>query len=107
VLGEWNDEKPSLILRNTGDAGRWLAIGAPPATQVEVYRAGGLADRSQLLGDVTIGSSTGFGAGTPATASFGLGDAATVDVRVTRSGRTTSIRGQPTDRMVSLPCPPR
>jgi hypothetical protein len=106
VLGEWYDEKPSVILRNTSDTGRWLGVVAAPTTRIEVYRAAGLGDRSQLLGDVTIGSSTGFGAGAPSIASFGLGRADTVDVRVSQSGRTTTIRGQPTNREIALACPP-
>ncbi len=105
VLAEFDDKKPSLILRNASDAGHWLGISAAPTTLVEVFRANGLGDGSQLLGDITISSSTGFGAGEAPIAWFGLGSANSVDVRISQSGRIiASIRGQGADRLISLAC---
>lgn len=106
VLGEFVDTKPSLILRNRTGAGHWLAVSARPSTRVAVFPTGHLGDRSQLLGDVSIGSSTGFGAGEAPIAWFGLGSADAVDVQISRSGRcTTIIRRQTADRLISLRCP--
>ncbi len=111
LLVEWYPEKPSLLLRNTSASGGWLQVsydGSPGAgigTRVEVYEAGGLGDPERLLGAREIVVSFGYTSGVEPVAHFGLGEAATVDVRVIPPYRADPIdlEAVAADRHIRLP----
>jgi hypothetical protein len=108
-LVEFDQERTSVLFRNDGDAGHWLGVQLGPAgtdgigASVEVYRAGGLGDPAQLLGAREITASTGFSSGSLPIATFGVGDATDVDLRVeVGGGEPVELRGVATDRLVDI-----
>jgi hypothetical protein len=108
-LVEFEQQRTSPLLRNGSDTGHWLAVqvGASGAdgvgAAVEVYRSGGLGERSQLLGAREITASTGFGSGSLPVARFGLDGEAEVDVRVdARTGDPIELRGVTADRLIDV-----
>jgi hypothetical protein len=100
VLVDFDAARPSLILRNTSNAGHWLGVESPVGARVEVYRRPG----RELLGATTVGGSTGYGSGGPPIAWFGLGPERSVDVEVSGVGIEARRRVR-TDRLVV--CGPR
>jgi hypothetical protein len=105
VLGEFDDKRPSLVLRNTSDVGHWLGVSAQPGSTVDVFDAHDLGDRDHLLGSTTVNASTGFGSGPTPVAWFGLGATTSVDVRISNHGKTLdTLRAQPVDRMLGVSC---
>jgi enediyne biosynthesis protein E4 len=109
-LVDFDTASSSLVLRNDGRGGRWFALQVGAAgsagigTSVEVYRAGALGERSQLVGDGTITASTGFGSGSLPVAFFGIGSESVVDVRVTmtRAAQPILLRRIAADRLVDV-----
>ena len=67
--------------------GHRMGIGA----KVAIYKAGQLGKSEALLGYQEIGIGYGYASGQLAVAHFGLGDAMTVDVRVTLPGGKGTI----------------
>ncbi len=104
VLGEFDAGRSTLILQNRTSAAHWLGIEAAPGTAVTVARAGRSGGGS-LVDDVTIAAATGFGAGAPSVAWFGLGDVTTVDVRVATGASTVTLRNLRADQLIELSCP--
>jgi enediyne biosynthesis protein E4 len=108
-LVEFDRERTSVLLGNDSDTAHWLAVQTGPAgadsvgATVEVYRAGGLGDGSQLLGAREVTASTGFSSGSLPIAAFGLGDATDVDVRVQMAdGDPVEVRAVATDRLINV-----
>ncbi len=97
VLTDFDAARPTLILRNTSGAGHWVAVDAPVGARVELYRTGATRD---LLGAATVAGSTGFGAGGPAVAWFGVGDERAVEARVRAPGLDARRRIR-ADRLVT------
>jgi hypothetical protein len=85
----FNDVDGQLLLRNQTSSGHWLsvslgrALGGGIGAKVSVYRAGGLGNKSALIGQREISATDGYTAGVPDDAHFGLGANTAVDVRVT------------------------
>ena len=109
-LVDFDTASSSLLLRNEGGGGHWFALevgaagSAGVGTSVEVYRAGALGDRSQLLGQRSISASTGFGSGALPIAFFGIGSESVVDVRVSvaRAAAPILLRRIAADRLVDV-----
>lgn len=107
-LVEFDQTRTSLLLRGDGDTAHWLGAQVGPAgtggvgATVEIYRPGGLDDESELLGSREISASTGNASGSLPAASFGLGDADSVDLRVRLPGdrKPLELRDVPADRLV-------
>jgi hypothetical protein len=96
VLTDFDADRPTLVLRNTSDAGHWVGVETSVGARVELYRPSG----TELLGATTVGGSTGYGSGGPAVAWFGVGPERSVDVRVT--GPDFEVRRQVrTDRLLT------
>lgn len=109
-LAEWEPALPSLMLLNDEPAGNWLsveideAVGGGIGAKVAVYEPGRSAEPDALLGVREIAASVGYTAGSPPWAHFGLGDASSVDLRVTlRDGQTYSLDDVPANRHLMLP----
>ena len=101
VAVEWEPGLPTQVWRNVSPTGHWLEVDADPATRVEVFPAGGLGQREDLLGAAVVGASTGYAAGPALTARFGLGDGDRdeVDVEVTTvDGEMTALTGVAVDQ---------
>jgi hypothetical protein len=85
----FNNVDGQLLLRNETSSGHWLsvslgrALGGGIGAKVSVYRAGGLGNKSALIGQREIAATDGYTAGVPDDAHFGLGANTAVDVRVT------------------------
>jgi hypothetical protein len=103
-LGEFDAAKPSLMLRNVGDSGHWIGVGVPIGAVVSVFAPADARGRGQLLGRVTVGASTGFGAGEPPVARFGTGAFRHVDVTITHGQAKSELLRIPVDREVTLSC---
>ena len=108
-LVEFDQERTSVLLRNDGDAGHWLGVQVGPAgadgigASVEVYRSGGLGDATQLVGTREITASTGFSSGSLPIATFGVGDATDVDLRVqVGDGEQVELQAVATDRLIDI-----
>ena len=98
-LINWFQGNHSRLLKNVSPAKNWLdvrvvgkkvnrdGIGA----KVAVYAAGKLGKPEGLLGYQEISTGYGYASGQIPVAHFGLGDAATVDVRVTLPGSQAVI----------------
>ena len=84
----FNDVDGQLLLRNETSSGHWLsvslgrALGGGIGAKVSVYRAGGLGNKSALIGQREIAATDGYTAGVTDDAHFGLGANTVVDVRV-------------------------
>jgi hypothetical protein len=101
----FNDVDGQLLLRNETSSGHWLsvslgrALGSGIGAKVDVYRVGGLGNRSALIGQREIAATDGYTAGVPDDAHFGLGANTAVDVRVTLPPNS---RGLATNGVVDL-----
>lgn len=111
VVVEWYPEKPTLLLVNESPAAGWLQVQVPPdgfGARVEVFESGGLDDSDALIGAREVTASVGYAAGGPPVAHLGLGDVATVDVRVEVPGHgSVVLLDVPVNRhiAVGVPCP--
>jgi len=104
LLAEWEPARPSVVLRNTGRTGHWLAVSGPPGTVVEVFPAGRSGDASARIATATVGASTGYSSGPPDHVWVGLGDLTRVDVRIAPPrAKPAELRNQRTDRSLG-PC---
>ncbi len=90
-LPSWWPEKRSLLLRNETRGGNWLQVqlqgpGGVNAmgigARLNVYPAGKLGDRKQLLGTREIATGYGYASAQPAIAHFGLGQVERVDLEI-------------------------
>jgi len=98
-LINWFTDNHSRLLRNTSATKAWLDVRVTGKTtnrmgigaKVSVFAAGKLGMPESLLGHHEIGIGYGYASGQLPVAHFGLGDAATVDVRVTLPGGKTTI----------------
>jgi hypothetical protein len=103
-LGEFDAARPSLMLRNRSDSGHWIGIGAPVGSVVSVHAPSDGETEGRVLGRATIGASTGFGAGAPPVARFGVGTLRRVEVTVTRGQAESARLRLPVAREVTLSC---
>jgi len=90
-LPSWWPERRSLLLHNETPGGNWLQVQLQgPAgvnamgigARVNVYPAGKLGDRKQLLGMREIATGYGYASAQPAIAHFGLGPVERVDLEI-------------------------
>src|SRR5690606_31823761 len=105
-LVEWDPALPSLLLRNTSDAGHWISVsigrewGGGPGTRVEALEQGS----AELIAGAEIAASAGYTSGNELLAHLGVGSATTVDLRVSPPSRQEFIvEDIPVDRHVRLP----
>lgn len=108
LLVAWEPASPTILLRNETAAGNWLTVSVDPrlgvGARVAVYEGGSLGDPSALIGAREIVASQGYAAGTPPEAHFGLGEAASVDLRVEIPGFGTMDRpGVDANQYLQLP----
>ncbi|MEX0817707.1 MAG: CRTAC1 family protein [Gaiellales bacterium] len=109
-LAEWEPALPSLLLHNETASGNWISVSVGPehsggiGARVTIFREGELGERGGMLGTREIFASSGYAAGVPAHAHFGLGSVSIVDVRVELPDggaiELTSVRG---NRHLRLP----
>ena len=110
ILVEWFPHEPTRLWTNDGPAGSWLQIEVPPdafGAHVEVFEPDGLDNPDAIIGVREVIASIGYAAGGPPLVHIGLGELATVDVRVTLpDGRFAAMRGVASDRhlAVGVPC---
>jgi hypothetical protein len=98
-LINWFQNNHSRLLRNTSPAKAWLDVRVTGKTvnrmgvgsKVWVYTAGKLGKPDGLLGHQEIAVGYGYASGQLPVAHFGLGDSATVDVRVVLPGGKGTI----------------
>ena len=90
-LPSWWPERRSLLLHNETPGGNWLQVQLQgPAgvnsmgigARLNVYPAGKLGDRKQLLGMREIATGYGYASAQPAIAHFGLGQVERVDLEI-------------------------
>lgn len=90
-LPSWWPEAPSMLLRNETPGGNWLEVEVQGGSgvnrmgigaRVKIYRAGKLAEASQMVACREIAVGYGYASGQTAVAHFGLGDETLVDVEV-------------------------
>ena len=113
LLVEWEPTLPTLVLRNAGASGHWIAVGGTGAAElgarVDVFEAEGLGDPDRLLGSRPITASTGYSSGSESVARFGVGDVTRVDLRIHlpagaggADAEILELRDQPVDRTIVL-----
>ncbi|MCI0702856.1 MAG: CRTAC1 family protein [Planctomycetia bacterium] len=98
-LINWFANNHSRLLRNTSPEKKWLDVRVVGKTvnregigaKVAVFAAGKIGKPESLLGFQEISTGYGYASGQMPIAHFGLGDAATVDVRVTLPGGKATI----------------
>ena len=88
---EWEPALPSIMFMNQTASGNWLQVSVSDGVggvgaRIEVYEEGQAGDVDALLGARDITASLGYTAGVELVAHFGLGEADTVDIVVTRQG---------------------
>jgi len=110
----FSNEDGQLLLRNESESGHWLSVGSAQGgigTRVAVYRAGGLGDPNELIGEREIVTTDGYTAGVPDYAHFGLGDNKRVDLRMVLPSSSRQyaedgvieLKNVPADRHLQLP----
>jgi hypothetical protein len=109
-LPNWWAEAPSLLLRNTTQAGHWLQVQCQfpngPVNRmgigcrISIYPAGKLGQADALLGCREIAVGFGYASGQPPIAHFGLGSQEQVDIEITlpHSRGTLTRRNVPTNQ---------
>jgi hypothetical protein len=109
-LVEWEPSLPSLLLRNTSDAGHWLEVsvgadlGGGPGTRVAAYEAGAAGDVDRLVASREITASEGYTSGSELIAHLGLGAQSQVDVVVSPPDEADIVLTDvPVDRHLRLP----
>ncbi|MGI8518647.1 MAG: CRTAC1 family protein [Acidimicrobiia bacterium] len=109
-LAEWDPALPSQLLLNTGESGNWISVeidatlGGGIGVSIAVYEPGREGDLDGLLGMREITASSGYTAGASPWAHFGLGDTATVDLRISLpSGETLAVDDVAANRHLRLP----
>lgn len=110
LLVEWEPTLPSLLLRNTSDAGHWLSVsvgqelGGGVGTTAAAYEAGGAGDTDRLIASAEITASAGYTSGHELIAHLGLGETAEVDLEVSPPGEDPIVMpGISADRHVRVP----
>ncbi len=110
LLVEWEPALPSLLLRNSGDAGHWLSVAMGPdlgggvGTRVAAYEPGGAGDPGRLIGRAEIVASEGYTSGGELIAHLGLGSRTEVDLVVSPPDRSDIVlTSVPVDRHLRLP----
>ncbi len=110
LLVEWEPTLPSLLLRNTSDAGHWISVsvgnelGGGTGTRVAAFEAGHPEDEEHLIASGEIVASAGYTSGEELIVHLGLGQVTEVDLVVWPPGRDAVIlRGVPVDRHIRLP----
>jgi len=110
LLVEWEPTLPSLLLRNTSDAGHWVSVavgqelGGGVGTTVAAYEAGGVGDRDRLIASSEITASSGYTSGHELIAHLGLGGATEIDLEVSPPGvEPIVLAGISVDRHVRVP----
>jgi hypothetical protein len=99
LLINWFSNNHTRLLRNVSPEKKWLNVKVVGKTvnrdgigsKVAVYAAGQLGKPESLLGYQEISTGYGYASGQMPIAHFGLGDTATVDVRVTLPGSKAVI----------------
>jgi enediyne biosynthesis protein E4 len=110
LLVEWEPSLPSLLLRNTSDAGHWISVSVGPelgggvGTGVVAYEAGGAGENDRIIGSGEITASAGYTSGHELLVHLGLGSVNAVDVVVTPPRHEEIVlRDVPVDRHLRLP----
>jgi enediyne biosynthesis protein E4 len=110
LLVEWYPDKPSLLLRNTSDAGHWVSVsvgadlGGGVGTTVVAYEAGAAGEDDRMLGSGEITASAGYTSGHELIVHLGLGESADVDLVVTPPRHDPIVLTKvPVDRHLRLP----
>lgn len=110
LLVEWEPALPSLLLRNTSDAGHWLSVsvgsdlGGGVGTIVAAYEPGGAGDDDRLVGRAEIVASAGYTSGNELVAHLGLGSRTEVDLVVSPPGHDEVVlTSVPVDRHLRVP----
>lgn len=110
-LVNWFAGNHSLLLRNESAPRRWLQVRVVGrkmnrmgiGAQIRVFEAGRMGEPAGLLGFREIATGYGYASGQPATAHFGLGDAATVDVQARLpDGTIVSRPGVKADQVLTV-----
>ncbi|HEY5890027.1 MAG TPA: CRTAC1 family protein, partial [Acidimicrobiia bacterium] len=83
---EWEPSLPSILFMNQTPGGHWLEVSvddryAGVGSRVDIYEAG--TGQTSLIGSREIVATLGYTAGVDRVAHFGLGEVASVDVRIT------------------------
>ncbi len=99
---EWFPELPSRLWVNTGDVGNAIQVQVPPhafGAAVEAYETGELGEPDALIASREVIGSIGYAAGGPPIVHLGLGDRASIDLRVTLpDGRVAELVDTPVNR---------
>jgi hypothetical protein len=109
-LVEFEPALPSLLLRNTSDAGHWLSVAVGPelgggvGTRVAAYEPGGSGEPARLVASGEIVASEGYTSAGELVAHLGLGGATDVDLVVSPPGRPEiALPSVPVDRHLTFP----
>lgn len=105
------DETPSILYRNTTDAGHWLEVRVKGGGKLNTmglgavcraYRVGGGGNGKTLIQrqDIVVGD--GYASGGEALAHLGLGTNTTVDLEIKWAGTTRLLTNQAADRLVTV-----
>jgi hypothetical protein len=110
LLVEFEPSLPSLLLRNTSDAGHWLSVavgtelGGGVGTRVAAYEPGGSGDPARLVASGEIVASEGYTSAGELVAHLGLGAVTEVDLVVSPPGRAEiALASVPVDRHLTFP----
>ena len=110
LLVEWEPSLPSLLLRNTSDAGHWLSVsvggelGGGVGTRVAAFEPGGAGDPDSLVARTEIVASEGYTSGGELIGHLGLGERTEVDLVVSPPRRDDIVLpAVPVDRHLRLP----
>jgi hypothetical protein len=110
-LINWFEDNHCRLLHNECAKRHWLDVQVVGKTinrmgigaVVQVYVQGKLSDAAALLGVQEVATGYGYASGQPAVCHFGLGDAASVDVRVTLpNGKSLMRKGATADQRLKL-----
>lgn len=110
-LINWFEDNHCRLLHNECAKKHWLDVQVVGKTVnrmgigavVQVYATGKLGDPAALLGVQEIATGYGYASGQPAICHFGLGDVASVDVRVTLpNGKSLMRKGVTADQRLKL-----
>ena len=110
LLVEFEPSLPSLLLRNTSEAGHWLSVAVGPelgggvGTRVAAYEPGGSGDPGRLVASGEIVASEGYTSAGELVAHLGLGGATEVDLVVSPPGHDAiELPSVPVDRHLTFP----
>lgn len=110
LLIEWEPARPSLLLRNTSDAGHWVSVSVGPelgggvGTTVVAYETDAAGDDDRMVASGEITASAGYTSGHELIAHLGVGEHTAVDLVVAPpQSDDIVLRDVPVDRHLRLP----